>query len=178
MGETTTYRSPFSRALAVVTVALCALLLVATALSGEADTTLSYAAPLLLVALLAWQAYWRPQVEVSDGGVEIRNVWRTVHVPWPTLREVDSRLGLRLVTAYGTYQAWAVPAPRRTRRNPVVAGNEAAALVRNRWEELRAAGYLDDPRLERPTARVTVHVVPLVAAVALLALTVLALVSG
>lgn len=177
MGETTTYRSSFSRSLAVVTIALCGVLLVSLALAGDPERTQRYAAPLLLVALLAWVAYWRPQVEVSDGGVEIRNVWRTVQVPWPALQEVDSRLGLRLVTAYGAYQAWAVPAPRRTRGRLEVPTTEAAARVLARWEDLRSAGYLDDPRLERPRARTKLHVVPIAAALALLVLSVVATVA-
>lgn len=178
MGETTTYRSSFARVLAVVTIGLCAALLVSLALTADLETTLRYAAPVLLLALLAWVAYWRPQVEVSDGGVEIRNVWRTVEVPWPALQEVDSRLGLRLVTAYGTYQAWAVPGPRRARGSREIPTSEAATLVVARWEALRDAGYLDDPRLESPRARTTLHLFELAAAVVLLSLSVVAVVTG
>jgi hypothetical protein len=178
MGETMTYRSTFSRVLAVVTVALCGLFVVWLAVTEGGDTALRYAAPAALLGLLVWQAYWLPQVQVSDGGVELRNVWRTVHVPWPALVEVDARLGLRLVTAYGAYQAWAVPAPRRTRENRNAPTNEAAALVTERWEELRSAGYLDDPRLERPHARTTVHRLPLSAAAALLVVSALVFAGG
>jgi hypothetical protein len=173
MGETRTYRSAFSRALAAVAVALSAVLLVWLALTAEPRAALRYAGPVALVGLLAWLAFWRPQVQVSDGGVEIRNVWRTVHVPWPALQDIDSRLGLRLVTAYGSYQAWAVPAPRRTRGATPVEPTEAAMWVSERWDELRMAGYLDDPRLERPRAATRLHVGALVAAGALAALTVL-----
>lgn len=173
-----TYRSSFSRALAVVTIALCAVLLVSLALTAGVGTTLRYAAPALLVALLAWMAYWRPLVEVSDGGIELRNVWRTVQVAWPALQEVDGRLGLRLVTAYGTYQAWAVPAPRRTRGSREVATTEAATMVRTRWDELRRAGHLEAPRLESPRARTEVHALPLTAALVLLVLSVVAFVSA
>ena len=178
MGETTTYRSSFARVLAVVTIALCGVVLVSLALTADLETTSRYAAPVLLLALLAWVGYWRPRVEISDGGIEIRNVWRTVEVPWPALQEVDSRLGLRLVTAYGTYQAWAVPGPRRTRGTREVRTPEAAALVVARWEALRDAGYLDEPRLERPRARTRLHVVELAAAALLLALSVVALATG
>jgi hypothetical protein len=156
MGETRTYRSAFSRALAVVAVCLSAVLVVWMALTAEPREALRYGAPVALVGTLAWLALWRPYVEVSDGGVEVRNVWRTVQVPWPALQDIDGRLGLRLVTTYGSYQAWAVPAPRRTRGG---AGepNEAAMCVSERWDQLRAAGYLDDPRLEQPRARTRVH---------------------
>lgn len=173
-----TYRSTFSRVLAIVTVALCGVFVVWLALTEGGDTALRYAAPAALLALLVWQAYWLPQVQVSDGGVEVRNVWRTAQVPWPALVEVDARLGLRLVTAYGTYQAWAVPAPRRTRENREVPTTEAATLVLTRWEELRSAGYLDDPRLESPRARTTLHTWPLAAAAVLAVLSVVVFASG
>lgn len=156
MGETLTYRSTFSRGLAVVTVSLAAALLVWLALT-EPPAAWRYAGPVGLVAALAWLGFWRPAVEVSDGGVELRNVWRTVHVPWPAVQDVDSRLGLRLVTAYGSYQAWAVPAPRRTRGGGPVAPSHAASWVVERWDQLKSAGYLDQPRLEQPRARTTLH---------------------
>lgn len=172
MGETRTYRSAFSRALAVVAVALSGVLLLWMALTAEPREALRYGAPVALVGVLAWLAFWRPLVEVSDGGVEIRNVWRTVRVPWPALQDIDSRLGLRLVTAYGSYQAWAVPAPRRTRGAVAVEPTEAAMWVSERWDELRGAGYLDDPRLERPRAETRTHTAAVAVVAALVVLTV------
>jgi hypothetical protein len=82
------------------------------------------------------------------------------------------------VTAYGSYQAWAVPAPRRTRESRETSTTEAATLVEERWHALRIAGYLDDPRLERPHARTTVHTAPLATAAALLVLSALSLLAG
>lgn len=171
MGDTTTYRSRFSRGLAVVTAALGAVLLMWLAAAVGPAAALAYAPPVALVVLVAWLAFWRPGVEVSDGEVVLRNVWRTVHVPWPALQEVDARLGLRLVTAYGSYQAWAAPAPRRA-RGGVVAPGEAAVAVQERWTALREAGFLDNPRLERPSARTEVHTGAVAAAAGLLLLTV------
>lgn len=170
MGDTETIRSRFSRGLAVATAALGAVLLVWVSAAAGPSAALPYGPPVALVVLVAWLTFWRPAVEVSDGEVVLRNVWRTVRVPWPALRDVDDRLGLRLVTAYGDYQAWAAPAPRRTRRG-VVPG-AAATAVRRRWDELRDAGFLDDPRLERPTARTELHTGAVVASAALLLLTV------
>lgn len=171
MGDTTTYRSRFSRWLAVVTAVLGAVLLVWLAASAGPTAALAYGPPVALVVLVAWLAFWRPEVEVSDGEVVLRNVWRTVHVPWPALQDVDARLGLRLVTTYGSYQAWAAPAPRRP-RSGLVAPGEAAAAVQERWSVLRDAGFLDNPRLERPSARTVVHTGAIVAAAGLLLLTV------
>lgn len=174
MGDTETYRSRFSRGLAVVTAVLGAVLLGWLTASAGPATALYYVPPVGLVVLLAWLAFWRPAVEVSDGEVVLRNVWRTIHVPWPALQEVDGRLGLRLVTAYGGYQAWAVPAPRRTRHGGAGPG-AAAVAVRQRWDELREAGFLDNPRLERPTARTELHTRAIAGSVGL---TLLAVVAG
>lgn len=157
MGETTTYRAGSSRRLAVVSTTLCLGLVLWLAATAQPLDSLRHGAPVALLALLVWLAFWRPHVEVSDGGVEVRNVWWTVHVPWPALRDVDSRLGLRLVTVYGSYQAWSVPAPRRTRTGAARVPTDAAAAVLERWEELRRAGHLDDARLESCRARTRIH---------------------
>lgn len=177
MGETETFRSRFSRGLAVTTAALGALLLGWLTVAVGPGGAVRYGPPVALVVLMAWLAFWRPAVEVSDGGVVLRNVWRTVHVPWPAMLEVDGRLGLRLVTAYGSYQAWAAPAPRRT-RSGVAAPGAAVTAVQRRWDQLRDAGFLDEPRLERPTARTELHRGAIVASAALLLLTVAAGVVG
>ena len=51
---------------------------------------------------------------------------------------------------------------------PAVEQSQSAALVEARLEELRAAGYLDDRRLESPRLRTTWHR-EIIAALALLA---------
>jgi len=137
------------------------------------------------LALLAggcWAAFWRPQVEVSDGGVRIVNVTRTIDMPWPAITGVETRWALTLVTAYGKFTAWAAPsagrgpARRAARSDLRVLGRslgtrkhdgdpesspgaavDAAGLVRERWEQLRAAGHLDNPVLERESAPVHWH---------------------
>jgi hypothetical protein len=138
---------------------------VALAVDG-ADALRAYGAPLLLVALLGWAAFWQPHVEVTDGGVRVANTWRTVHVPWPAIEDVEGRYGLRLRTSYCTVTSWAAPAP--SGRARARAGTSSAALTVSGWlEELRAAGYLDNPILERPSLQVIWHV-PLGVAAALL----------
>ena len=101
-----------------------------------------------------------------------------MRLPWPALERVDGRLGLRLVTAYGVHQAWAVPAPRRTRSDRTPSTTEAATLVQRRWDQLRAAGYLEDPRLERPRPHTELHTVTLAATVLLVAVSLLVLGAG
>jgi hypothetical protein len=173
------YRPAFGRVLAVV-VAVLGLGGLVTGLVADAGATWPYVAPVVLVVLWVWAAYWRPAVLVSPAGVELRNVTRTIELPWPTIQRVDTRYALTLHTAYGDYAAWAAPAPGRTRvatsgKGDVAdlpgstagpggtvrpgdlassASGQAAIIVRRRWEELRDAGVLDDPRLERATPRV------------------------
>lgn len=155
MGETVVLRSRAAQALGAAMVAVGALGAVATLAAGSA-VTVRYAALLALFALLGWAAFWRPCVEVSDGGVLVVNTLRSVHVPWPALDEVEGRYGLRLHTAYGAVQAWGAQAPSgtaraRRRESPV------AEVVRERWEQLQAAGFLDRRVLERPDLGVTWH---------------------
>ncbi len=188
------YRPAFGRVLAVV-VAVLGLGGLASGLVADAGATWPYVPPVLLVVAWVWAAYWRPAVLVSPAGVELRNVTRTVELPWPTIQRVDTRFALTLHTAYGEYAAWAAPAPGRSRvatsgradmadlpsstygpGGTVRPGDltssgsgQAAALVRARWEELRDAGLLDDPRLERARPRVRWHAGTLAAIVVLIA---------
>ncbi len=192
------YRPAFGRVLAVV-VAVLGLGGLVTGLVADAGATWPYVAPVVLVVLWVWAAYWRPAVLVSPAGVELRNVTRTIELPWPTIQRVDTRYALTLHTAYGDYAAWAAPAPSRARvatagRDDVAnlpgstygpggsvrpgdlassASGQAAIIVRARWEELRDAGVLDDPRLERATPRVRWHAGTLAAIVVLIAASVL-----
>lgn len=69
------------------------------------------------------------------------------------------------------------PSPRHRPEQAVAPGEladtpsgSAAAMVRRQWEELRAAGHLDDPRLERDRAPVRWHIGTLLIAVALVAI--------
>ncbi|HEY0186542.1 MAG TPA: PH domain-containing protein [Cellulomonas sp.] len=195
------YRPAFGRVLAVVMAVLGLGGLVA-GLIADAAVTLPYTAPVLLVVVAIWAAYWRPAVVVSPAGVELRNVTRTIELPWPTIQRVDTRYALTLHTAYGQYASWAAPAPGRTRvlasraqdtqhlpessygpggtvRPGDLASSgsgQAAILVRTRWEELRDAGLLDDARLERDRPRVRWHAGTLAAIGVLLAASVLPLV--
>ena len=170
MGSTVRLRSRATQALGAVMVTVAVAALVLTATEGL-EAVLRYAAPLALFALLGWAAFWQPYVEVTDGGVEIANTLRTVEVPWPAVEEVEGRYGLRLRTAYGPVTAWAASAPSGRDRAAGRPGLVAAAVT-ERLEELRAEGFLDDRRIERPRPRTRWHVAVLAAAGVLLALSV------
>ena len=166
-----------------VVAALAAFGLVSLVLAGRPQDLLRYGPLLLLIAAVVWAMFWRPSVTISDAGVTLRNVLRSVDLPWPSIRRIDTRYALTLETAYGTYTAWAAPSAGRRRSDetvpsdltglpestygagasvrpgdlPSAPSGQAAALVRRRWEQLRDAGHLDDPRLERDRAAVRWH---------------------
>lgn len=189
------YRPWFGRALTVVIAVICAVAaVVVTWRNGPVE--LWRTAPwLALVAGACWAVFWRPQVEVSDSGVRVVNVFRTVDLPWPAIQLVDTKWALTLTTAYGRFTAWAAPAPgvqgamRATRTDvkhlpastyagegirpgdlPSSPSGEAAVMIRRHWEGLRDAGHLDNPRLEHERAPITWHTTTLATAAALMVL--------
>lgn len=169
------FRPGFGRGLTVVIAAAAVISFVFIATTGSIEDALLTLPWLCLVVSCCWAVFWRPSVIVSDAGVRLVNVTRTIDVPWPALRGVETRYALTLDTAYGKFAAWAAPAPgagtalrtsmrsrsprRDTDDDTEVKGasmgdiegtssGDAATIVRRRWERLRDAGHLDDPRLE------------------------------
>jgi hypothetical protein len=159
------YRPAFGRILAVVTVVVCALGVVALIVTDPA-AALRYVWPILLVGVLAWALFWRPALIVQEHGITVVNVLRTSFVPWPSITAIDTRYSLTLHTAHGRVPVWAAPAPGRhrtlglapkdfdgvgeTARGEVgeLRPNDAvttptgnlAQLIRGRWERLRDEG--------------------------------------
>lgn len=199
MNQTVEFRPSSGRVLTIGAVVLAAVGAVATLVQSPAAGLRALPA-FVLAPLLVWAFFGRPAVVVSDGGVEVRNVLRTIELPWPSIERIDTKYALTLYTAYGAYAAWAAPAPSRsqtlnavpsdTRHLPETsyigggirpgdlvgtASGDAAAYIRRRWEALRDAGHLDAPLLERATPRVRWHVLPTVGIAALAALAVLTL---
>lgn len=179
----TVFRPTFGRVLSVAVWLICLVTVVLTAPNGVGQV-LAELPWLLLASGAVWALFWNPRVVVDDGGVHVVNVLRTFDIPWPAIQQVDTKWALTLVTAYGRITAWAAPAPGglagsrrmiRSRREdipqsargpgntvrpadlPGTASGSAATAVRHRWEELRAAGWLDDPRLEGITVPMRRH---------------------
>ena len=177
------FRPAFGRGLTMtVAVVGLAVVIFVWATSGFRDAMLTVPWMLLLAAA-CWAFYWRPRVVVSNGGVRLVNVSRTIDVPWPSITDVETKYALTLVTVYGRFAAWAAPAPSagtalrtamRSRPHRVGGGDEAitavtkgdmegtasgdaAMIVRRRWERLRTDGFLDEPRLEFDKAPVHWH---------------------
>jgi hypothetical protein len=188
------FRSTFGRVLTIAIGVICGVTALAIAVEGNLADFLGFLPWLVLLAGGCWATFWRPRVEVSDGGVRLVNVTRTVDVPWPAITGIETRWALTLLTQYGRFTAWAAPAPgrgpvrRATRVDPNLLGrtvgtaaeapatitvgpaDQAAEIVRDRWEQLRAAGHLDNPMLEHERAPVRWHVGTLAAGIALVGL--------
>ena len=179
------FRPGFGRGLTVVLGCSCVVsLVVVAARSGSTETLLTLPWVALFMTC-CWAIFWRPSVEVSDAGIRMVNVTRTIDVPWPAVVDVETRYALTLDTAYGRFSAWAAPAPgagpalraamrNRPRRHDGdgsdetvrsvtmgelagTASGEAAMIVRRRWERLKDAGFLDDPQLEFDRAPIRWH---------------------
>lgn len=172
---TSVFRPRFGRVLSATLIVLCVVAL-AGAVAQDGMRALWQVGPwTLLVAWAVWALYWRPEVGVTDGGVHVVNVLRTIDIPWPAIQRVDTKWALTLFTAQGTVTAWAAPAPGgiataraahkgllqglpestygpghsvRPGDSPASPSGAAAAEVRRHFEGLRDAGYLDNPRLE------------------------------
>jgi hypothetical protein len=198
---TVEFRARSGRVMTVAVALLCGWALVDTLLD-DAGVGLRTLPALVLPAVLVWAFVGRPAVLVSDGGVELRNVLRTIELPWTSIQRVDTKYALTLYTAYGDFAAWAAPAPGRMTtlnaapadvptlpESPDIGGGvrpgdlfgspsgEAAAYVRRRWFELRDAGYLDEARLEHVRPRVRWHTGPILAVTLLAAAAVVGLLS-
>jgi Bacterial PH domain len=193
----------WGRALTIAIAAICLAVTIWTGI-GYSWTDAALTAPwTALLTLSCWATFWRPRVVVSDAGVQLVNVSRTIFIPWPALHGIDTKWSLTLITAYGRFRAWSAPAPgvrgamlsvggsREEHGQPAPRGEpetvrtgdlvdspsgSAAALIQRRWDKMRAAGHLDAPRLERDRAQVTWHMATALAAGALLAVGIVTLV--
>jgi Bacterial PH domain len=194
------FRPATSRVLCVAIGGICVVAMVAL-VATDGPSALWRAGPwLALVAGSCWALFWRPEVVVDDGGVRLVNVFRTIDLPWPSIQAVDTKWALTLITAYGKFTGWAAPAPGRheavratshdAKHLPASAwssdgirpgdlpsspSGSAALVIRRRWEQLRDAGYLDDPRLEHDKPPVTWHGTTIACGVGLAALSMVGL---
>lgn len=178
----TEFRPTFGKVLTVAIGATCAIATVWVIADDGAVGLIEVGPWLALVAGACWATFWNPRIVVDDSGVQLVNVLRTITLPWPAIQAVDTKFALTLITAYGKFTGWAAPAPgahaavRATRGNvkmipdsawaaggirpgdlPSTPSGNAALLIRQRWEALRKAGYLETPQLEHDRAPVRWH---------------------
>lgn len=193
------YRPVFGRILTVLTGVVCAIGIVAL-FWGDAASGFRYMWAVVLVAVAAWALFWRPSLKVEQHGITVVNVFRTYFVPWPAIRQIDTRFSLTLFTSKRRVSVWAAPAPGRHRTLGLAskdfdgvgesARNESGGLrpadavttptgnlaqvIRGHWEQLRDAGLLahgEDPEAETVTWHwATITVIGLLAAATVIGL--------
>ncbi|MEO7122394.1 MAG: PH domain-containing protein [Lacisediminihabitans sp.] len=199
----TVFISRFNRVLAIVIWALTIVMVFATLITGGASRTFAFI-PGAFFAVFAWTVLWRPYVRVTDEGVTICNVLRTIDVPWASLIQVDTRYALTLYTPGHQYAAWAAPAPGRTGTNiarraqnngrvgaaPSVDGKvrpgdllasesgQAAQIVRDQWKKLLDSGAIEVGVAEETTVPMQWHWWTIAALLVLGVAAVFALVAG
>ncbi len=153
VGEATNvmvYRPVLVRVAAVV-VWLAALWWAGTLAVQGRWQDVAFAVPVqVAVCLVVYLLFWRPAVVVDDDAVVLRNVLRDDRVPWRSLKSVDTRYALTLVTADDRrMQSWAAAAPGRSLAFRDLAGRRGAGSATG------AAKH--DPRLPDPRWSVGGH---------------------
>jgi hypothetical protein len=192
----TVYRPGASRVLAGAIMVIAALGALALTWDEGIVGLLRYGWWIALPAVLAWAIFWNPRIEVDDSGILLVNVFRSIQLPWPAIQAVETKWALKLVTAYGSFSAWAAPAPGRHGSREVSAtdlkhlppssfsadgtlragdsvntpSGQAALAIRQHWQALSDAGHLANPRLEfdRPPVRWHIITIAVLAGVAVL----------
>ncbi len=198
--EREVFVSRFNRVLAIVIWAACGALGVGLLLTVH-DRRLAYLLPCALFAFIAWAMLWRPLFELDREGLTVRNVTRTIEIPWAALIHVDTKYALTLYTPGHRYPVWSAPAPgtastlRATRnetkgrigrpsvedsvRRPgdllSTESGQAAEVVRRRWAQLRDAGVLEPGRADETPVRVHWHTATIAVTGVLTAATIAAL---
>lgn len=162
----TSFRPTFGRVLSVVVAAIAVAGLVGFIVAGDVVGLVRYGWGLLLLGAGAFALFWFPSLDVAEHEITVRNVFSTVHVPWPAIDRIDTKYALTIYTANGKVTAWASPAPSRyisqvsrttdarlaatsIGSNPrpgdllETTSGAAAFVIRRHWEELREDGKLD-----------------------------------
>ena len=152
------YRPSFGRGLAIAVLGIAALGFIISLVSNPL-ASLRYLPILALVVTLVWAAFWWPAVIVTPAGVTIKNILRTIELPWPAIKGIDTRYACTFQTAYGQYSAWAAPAPGRAgvaqqAKSGVLSTGD---LIKARFDDVRASGLLANAKLERERPLVRWH---------------------
>ena len=161
------FRPVFGRVLTIVIAVIALGALIGFIVAGDIGGLLRSGWWLILLATATWAMFWRPEVEVLEHEVTVRNPLSTWHVPWPAIERIDTKWALTLYTPSGRIEAWAAPSsgrftvftlgPEDTRVTETarLAGSirpgdtlssesgAAANHIRRHWELLRDDGLLD-----------------------------------
>jgi len=177
--EVEEFRPRYGRGLATAVLVVAALAFLISMIMAPGSSW-RYLPILALVVTVTWAFFWFPAVVVSPAGVELRNVTRTIVIPWPALQSIDTRWALTLHSAVGSHSSWAATSshghasfadaanaryradtPGGMQRLGSVGRNSsaggAAAIVQRRWDELKRAGLLNNSQLERTRPEIRWH---------------------
>ena len=182
----TTFRPAFGRVLSIIVVAIAVAGLVGFVVSGDWGGLVRYGWGLALLAVLAVALFWLPSLAVAEHEITVRNVFSTVHVPWPAIQRIDTKYALTLYTQRGKVTVWASPAPNRyagqvsASRDASLPGagqggsirpgdllstpsGAAAYVIRSHYDQLVEDGHLDNPVIEEGAYRTEPHWVTIIA---------------
>lgn len=203
VGATQEFTSGYGRVLTAAAAAIGLVAVVSVMVQDGAAEALRALPLAALLVVVVGALFWRPGVEVSDGEVVVRNVLSTVHVPWPTYRDVEygwslvvrttdgdvtvfaapraSATARRLRRGDGNRPAPAVPPPGRRVRSLQPTAESVGAAIEARHDALVAAGHLDGAERVRVEQGLTttrhLHVATIGVAVVLTALSAAVLVT-
>ena len=161
------FRPVFGRVLTIVIAVIALGALIGFIVAGDIGGLLRSGWWLILLATATWAMFWRPEVEVLEHEVTVRNPLSTWHVPWPAIERIDTKWALTLYTPSGRIEAWAAPSSGRftvftlgpedtrvtetarlsgsIRPGDTLSSESGAAAnhIRRHWELLRDDGLLD-----------------------------------
>ena len=163
---TTKFRPAFGRVLSIVVTAIAVAALIGFVVGGDWVGLARYSWGLLLLAAVALALFWFPSLTIEEHEITVRNVFSTVHIPWPAIERIDTKWALSIYTANGKVDVWASPAPNRyasqssNKTSARLAGDQAgfaprpgdlpetesgaaAYVIRRHWDDLREQGLLD-----------------------------------
>lgn len=91
---------------------LIAILVIASIVVSESWPSALNAAPLALFACVAaYAGFWRPEMKVSDEGVDVINPFRKFRLAWVDVSRIDTRFALTFYSGSRAFRVWAAPAP-------------------------------------------------------------------
>jgi hypothetical protein len=175
---------------------LIGILLVTTTIVGFSEgwlIMLQTGFATLVISIFVHRLLLRPQIRVTESGVEIVNPYREFEISWSAIERIDTKWGLTLQVGNRKYGAWSAPAPGRhssyraarfegkhlpessylagtVRPGDLVSSDSGAAAytIRKEWERRRDLGLLNTPAatsVRVDTVGVAVSVITLTVAV-------------
>lgn len=147
-----TYRPPLAW-LATPAVSTLTAAMIAWAAFEDPAQTVRHTPTFLLFPLAAWVFYTRPAVVLTETGVTLRNIARTIEIPWASIQSVDTTWGLTIRTSRRPYSAWAATATSQKR-----AAYRTRSLMQSHPEVAYNAGGLRPAELQKsPAADAIAH---------------------